>query len=248
MVNWSAIDPWSWSGRLARVPGKFIPKSSILRIRRGPAKGMKWMAGSSLTGCWLGTYELNKQETLSRFVRPGMTVYDIGAQAGYYTLIFSRLVGPAGRVFAFEPCAENLHHLVNHVNINCLTNVRIVQAAVGKSSGLYAFTTNRGKCENRITRGDSPLMVSVVNLDSIRLPPPDLMKIDIEGGESEALLGATCLLSRFRPIVFVALHGAEHGLHCPKILRANGYKVFDLAGLPFDGESSTSEIYATGRS
>src|SRR5690349_14640343 len=179
MVNWSAIDPRSFPGRLVRLPGKFIPKSAVMHIRHGPAKGMRWVAGSSVLGCWLGTYELNKQEVLSRFICPGMTVYDIGAQAGYYTLVFSRLVGRSGRVFAFEPCAANLHHLLNHIIINSLTNVRIVQAAIGESSGLRGFTTDRGKCENRLTQRDSPLMVPVVSLDSVPLPPPDLLKMDI---------------------------------------------------------------------
>jgi hypothetical protein len=48
-----------------------------MRIRRGPAKGMKWIASSSVHGCWLGTYELKKRERLEHFLRPGMTVYNI---------------------------------------------------------------------------------------------------------------------------------------------------------------------------
>src|SRR5580698_11236472 len=102
---------WRWEiddraiSRTIRMPGRLIPKSAIFRIRKGPNKGFKWVAGSSVHSCWLGTYELRKQYQLERRIRPGMTVYDIGANAGFYTLLFSRLVGATRTVYAFEPYA-----------------------------------------------------------------------------------------------------------------------------------------------
>jgi hypothetical protein len=90
-VNWSAIDRRSILGRFLRLPLRLLPRGLVITIRRGPAKSMKWLVGSSDHGCWLGTYELDKQQALTQFVRTGMTVYDVGAQAGFYTLFFSRL-------------------------------------------------------------------------------------------------------------------------------------------------------------
>ena len=95
-LNWSGISNKSLTGRLLRIPLKLLPADSTVRIRRGPAKGLRWIVGSATHGCWLGTYELDKQRVLERFVKHGMTVYDIGAQAGFYALVFSRLVGEAG--------------------------------------------------------------------------------------------------------------------------------------------------------
>jgi FkbM family methyltransferase len=244
MVNWSAIDPQSVPGRIVRLPSKLLPKSTIMRIRRGPAQGMKWITGSSLHGCWLGTFEVPKQRLLERLVRPGMIVYDIGAQAGFYTLILSRMIGESGHVFAFEPCAENLHYLLDHVHINRLTNVVVVQAAVGESQGLCGFSTDRGACENRLTEGPSAVMVPVLSLDSAGLPPPDLIKMDIEGGESHALRGAKRILSQYRPVVLVALHGPEHARCCPETLRAVGYKVFEITDHLVDGDAFEEDIYA----
>ena len=60
-----------------------------------------------------------------------MTVYDVGAQAGFYTLMVSRIVGDSGQVFAFEPSVREARYLIEHVRLNQLRNVRIVQAAVG---------------------------------------------------------------------------------------------------------------------
>jgi FkbM family methyltransferase len=243
MINWTAIDPRSRRGQLVRLPARFLPKSAVMHIRHGPARGMRWISGSATHGCWLGTYELPKQALVERLVRPGMTVYDIGAQAGFYTLVFSRLVGSAGCVIAFEPCFSELRYLLEHVTLNALSNVRVVQAAVGEKPGLAGFSSNRGRCQNRLT-ADSALIVPVVSIDTVDLAPPDLIKMDIEGGESEALAGSRTLLARHRPIVLVALHGPDQKSFCLSFLYSLGYRVFTLDGDLVGQRTTTDEIYA----
>lgn len=129
-INWSNIPSSSFVGWLLRLPLKIIPRGSVVRIRTGLNRGMKWIVGSSTHGCWLGTYESDKQVVLSRFLKPGMTVFDVGANAGFYTLAFSRLVGDRGQVWAFEPYAINVGNLIRHIELNDLNNVNLVQAAV----------------------------------------------------------------------------------------------------------------------
>jgi FkbM family methyltransferase len=244
LVNWSAIDPRSVYGRIVRLPSRLLPKSAVMRIRRGPARGMKWIAGSSVHGCWLGTYELAKQNLLQHLVRSEMTVYDIGAQAGFYTICLSRMVGAKGRVFAFEPFADNIRNLLEHVRLNNLHNINVIQAAVAEFSGLHAFTSDQGACQNMLTDELGPLLVPTVNLDSLTLPPPDLIKIDIEGGESRALRGALRILSEQRPIVLVALHSSEHTRFCASLLRSLRYKVLSLSERPLEESLLDEEIYA----
>jgi FkbM family methyltransferase len=245
MINWTRISPRSAGGRLVRLPARLLPKSTVMNIRRGPARGLKWISGSATHGCWLGTYEMSKQALVERLVRPGMTVYDIGAQAGLYTLICSRLVGHNGRVIAFEPCVSELRYLLEHVRMNALTNVQVVQAAVGAAPSLAGFTTDSGPCMNHLTGDDSALLVPVISLDTAAIAPPDLIKMDIEGGESAALSGARTVLAEHRPIVVLALHGPEHRSFCSSLLQSLGYRVFDLderrngGGCAFD-----EEIYA----
>jgi hypothetical protein len=77
-VNWSAINTRSLAGRAVRLPARLIPRTMMVPIRRGPAKGLRWIVGANTHGCWLGTYELEKQRALMRFVREGMTIYDVG--------------------------------------------------------------------------------------------------------------------------------------------------------------------------
>jgi hypothetical protein len=104
MLNPSAISNCTLLGKVLRLPLRLLPKGMVVPILTGPAKGQKWIVGSSNHGCWLGTYELEKQAVLERFVKPGMTVYDIGAQAGFYSLFFSRLVGGADSSMPLSRC------------------------------------------------------------------------------------------------------------------------------------------------
>jgi FkbM family methyltransferase len=245
MINWSAIDRRSLAGRLLRLPARALPARCVMRVRQGPARGMKWIAGSSVHGCWLGTYEFEKQKSLERFIRPGMTIYDVGAQAGFYTLFFSRLAGGRGKVFAFEPCAYEARFLIDHVRLNHLDNVRVIQAAVAEKRELLPMSSDRGMCENRL--GDVPdatLMVPTISLDSSGLPVPDLIKMDVEGAETAVLLGAQRTLREARPVLFVALHGDEQRKTCSIILRDAGYSIHDLDGRRLSGALSVDEIYA----
>ncbi len=173
-----------------------------------------------------------------------MTVYDIRAQAGFYTLCFSRMVGEKGPVFAFEPFADNVRYLLAHVRMNGLDNVFIVQAAVAECSGVRGFTSDQGACENALADEDATPRVPTLSLDSLSLPPPHLVKMDIEGGESEALRGAHRILSEDRPVILVALHGAEHSKFCPPILESLGYRVFCLSNQPVEHAAMEHEIYA----
>src|SRR5215472_9429286 len=122
-INWSGIDNHSLQGRLLRVPLKLLPSSTVVSIRHGPAEGLKWIVGSSNHGCWLGTFEFESQRVFKSMVRPGMTVYDVGANAGFFTLLFSKLTGRRGKVIAFEPCPYEMRYLLEHVRINALDNV-----------------------------------------------------------------------------------------------------------------------------
>ena len=244
-VDWSGIQASSPLGAVLRIPLRLVPKGMVLRIRRGPAKGLKWTSGSCNHGCWLGTYELSKQDALLRFVKPGMTIYDIGAQAGFYTLFFSRLVGSEGLVYSFEPSAVAVQALLFHVNSNGLKNVRIVQAAVAERPGLCTFTFDRGATQNMlVSEYDTGLLVPTVSLDDMRITPPSLIKMDVEGAESGVLAGARRVIERYRPILFIALHGEVQHQACRTVLNAVGYRIYDLAGGEIRGPIETDEVYA----
>jgi len=247
-LNYSAIDRTTLSGKLLRLPLRLLPNGMLVRIQRGRAKGLKWIVGSSTHGCWLGTYELEKQRALERFVKPGMVVYDVGAQAGFFTLIFSRLVRE-GQVIAFEPLPENLDNLLFHIGENELANVQVVAAALNDSSALGRMTTHSGRTENRLDASSgSPLIVPTLSLDDavekFGIMPPHLIKMDVEGAESAILNGGRRVLESYHPVLFIALHGKQQTHLCGTVLAKMGYSIFDLEGLTMETIRDVDEIYA----
>ncbi len=150
MIGWPAISNQSLLGRLLRLPLKIIPKNTEISIKSGICKGLKWTVGSGNHGYWLGSYELTKQLALERYVKTGMTVFDIGAHAGFYTLFFSRLVGEEGKVFAFEPYHENLTFLVKHVQLNRIKNVTVVASAICKKDRFEGFVIGTSNYTGRV--------------------------------------------------------------------------------------------------
>ena len=192
---------------------------------------------------------VGKQRALEQLVKPGMTVADIGAQAGFYTLLFSCVVQEGGKVYAFEPFSENIEFLLAHIRMNDLHNVQVVQVALSDRTSLAGFSVDRGRSQNRIANVfRSPLVLPTFSLDEVievhRLRPPDLIKLDAEGAESLILKGAQRTIKRYRPILFVAMHGEEQRGACRTLLEEWGYGVYALDGGRITGNRMADEVYA----
>ena len=134
-MNFSKIPYRSFVGRFLRLPLRLLPKGLAIPIVQGSLRGKRWIVGSSNHGCWLGSYETGIQRVFEKWVKPGMTVYDLGAHVGYYTLLASTLVGDGGVVAAFEPLARNQQLPQRHLRINRCANVKIFCAAVSDHEG-----------------------------------------------------------------------------------------------------------------
>lgn len=226
-------------GRAVRLPLRLVPKRLLLPVLSGLNKGARWRVGSSSHGCWIGTYEARKVAFVARRISTGMTVYDVGANAGYYTLLLSRLVGPTGRVYAFEPLPANLVNLIDHVSLNHCSNTRIVSAAVSDQTGLAGFKIGVSNAVGQLSLSQETLMVPTVRMDdSIAVDhcaEPSVIKMDIEGAEAAALRGAASLLRGRKATWFIALHGAEAKRGCETVLRDFGYRLAALDGSPIKG-------------
>jgi FkbM family methyltransferase len=218
------LDPHQPLGRLIRLPFKLISPSSVVRVLTGPNRGLKWVVGAGNQSCWLGTYESDHAGAIAARVKPGMTVFDVGAHAGYYTLMLSRLVGPQGRVLAFEANPANAARLRRHLHLNDTKNIEVIEAAVTDRAGETFFRTNDDLGEygymGKISESGTP--VRTVRLDDF--PTPDLIKMDIEGAETLALSGAERLLSERKSTIFLALHDGAFE-QAPAILKQHGYQI-----------------------
>lgn len=234
-------------GQLLRLPLHLLPSGLIVSVLSGINRGMKWKVGASVHGCWLGFYEKDKQELIARFTKPGMRAFDIGANAGFYTLAFSRLVGERGKVWAFEPMAENVVNLLRHVSMNQCSNVAVIQGAVSDTQGTSGFDIGSNNSVGMLGRNHS-YVVPTMTLDGLlaagQVEVPDIVKMDVEGAESGVLQGSVGLLQLHKTVWQVALHGENQRKAVIATFRAHGYRVLSIAGIEVDEEFSGDEIWS----
>jgi len=227
-MNFSKINYRSFIGRLLRLPLKLIPKGMVLPILQGRLRGTKWIVGAGEHGYWLGSYELNKRLAFERLVEPGSVVYDIGANVGFFSLLSSVLAGPEGQVVAFEPLPRNIRYLRRHIQINHLGNVTVIEAAVSDHDGKAAFNLGPSTAMGRLA-SVGELNVQMVSLDTLlaegKLAPPDVIKLDVEGAEYDALCGGRDLLDLYRPLLFLDTHGRKAHHFTLALLGELGYRL-----------------------
>jgi FkbM family methyltransferase len=200
-----------------------------VRILGGPLSGMvldldprdhKEMA--------VGHYEPVVEACIERYLRPGDLAFDVGAHLGYMTICMARLVNATGKVVAFEPDPD----VIRILNSNLARNNHTITAAVttqptaiGATTGQATFTPGSDNSTGRLTEGGSDLLVSAITLDeaTTRFGTPQLIKMDIEGGELDALKGASELLKIGQTTFVIELHSPELDRSCTALLQEHGW-------------------------
>jgi FkbM family methyltransferase len=139
-------------------------------------------------------YEPVTRKFLLGAVRPGMTVADVGAHIGFYTVLAAKRAGEGGRVIAVEPSEDNLGCLRENLTLNGLGNVEVHPVAVGARREERAFhltgsSDSHGFYPHPLTETVKEIRVQCVPIDEIVPGRVDLLKIDVEGAELEALEG-----------------------------------------------------------
>jgi FkbM family methyltransferase len=202
-------------------------------------------------------WEHKEVDLLRRIIRPGMTVLDIGANFGYYTLLFSRWVGDSGRVIAFEPTIEYGNRLIRHIQENNLRNVRA--EIIGLSDIAATCPISVGECSATIQWVWS---LTPRNTETIRLVPLDdwwrkyvdegnpdkldFVKVDTDGHEPRFLLGAGRVLMQHRPIILMEFFSPQYvdtGYSCEQVAdfleKEWGYELCMVeTGNPFDSRKA----------
>jgi FkbM family methyltransferase len=181
-------------------------------IRSGVGVGLRFNAAGANLGYVLGTTEPDVQNVLASHVRPGSTVYDIGANVGFFTVLLARLTGASGRIMAFEPAPEAVAALRHNLELNGFSHVVVMEAAVGAHDGTARLKVPELQVAARLVSEEvgGAISVPVLSLDAAAercdLPAPSLVKIDAEGSEEDVLRGMSQLLARERPQVLCELH------------------------------------------
>ncbi|PYX38280.1 MAG: hypothetical protein DMG81_12265 [Acidobacteria bacterium] len=182
-------------------------------ILRGLARGYRiCVSPKENLGYLLGTSEPHLQKIIREYVRPGDTVYDIGANIGYVSLSLSKQVGRSGRVVAFEPIPQNAEAFRENVRNNQLQNVRLLEAAASDARGntVIRLAENASTASLVWHRNDPSaieLHVDTVLIDELvetgELGPPSFVKIDVEGSEGLVVQGMHRTIAAAKPVVFI---------------------------------------------
>jgi len=134
---------------------------------------------------------------------------DVGANIGYYLLMFRRFCAPGARITCVEPSEENLPELEWNIRANGFDDVALHRVAAGPEHRRAHMRS--GINSGVVEPGNGTHEVEMVRLDDVLPTGIDFLKIDIEGYEHSALLGATTVLERDHPVLFLELH--PHTLH-----------------------------------
>lgn len=224
-------------GKIIRFPFKLLPKRTVLRVISGLNRNYKWIVGSGVHSYWLGTYENYMQNAIAECYERGMVAYDLGAHAGFYTLIFSRLSGNDGWVYAFEPNYKNLLYLRTHIDINRLNNITILPIALGKHTGYTFFDDkNVDSSEGHPTVMQTDLVIPIDTIDNLVrnkvIKPPDLIKIDVEGCEQDVIKGSGEVIRKYKPIIFIAIDDHANIDSIYNFLAGEGYRIEPFENFP----------------
>ena len=191
---------------------------------------------------WLGTYEPELQAALRELIKPGAFIYDVGANIGYVSLLLAKAAGTDGHVYAFEALPGNAEQWLQNVALNGMeARLSLYAGAVTDCAGPVRFLVHAsggmGKAAGSAGRADqyqSEISVPGISLDEFVYeqgnPPPQVVKMDIEGGEVLALPGMRRVLAEARPLMLMELHGPESSRAAWDTLTAAGYTICWMRG------------------
>jgi FkbM family methyltransferase len=211
--------------------------ASGYRICVSPAENLSYL---------LGTAEPHLQKAIRNYVAPGDTVYDIGANLGYVSLSLAKRVGSNGRVISFEPLPQNIEAFRKNVEINGITNIRLLEFAASDKPGeaVIRIADNLSTASliwHRNNPRATEITIRTVSIDELveagELAYPKFVKIDVEGAEGAVLEGMCRTVAAATPVVFIECSEAgrhktwhllrELGYECQSAITGESVNVFD---------------------
>ncbi len=249
-----------------------LGKGNSVTVSRG---GLRWRLdlseGIDFAIYLLGAFERSTVNTLQKLVKPGDVVFDIGANIGAHTLSLAKSVGPAGRVYAFEPADFAFAKLRANLALNPELDARTfsrqillsARAADQPEAEIYASwpleSTDSVHPKHRgvlVTAKGATVDTLDRFVERQGLERLDLIKMDVDGHESPVLQGGLGVLRRFRPILVMELSPYVHREHhhdfalFVALLREAGYSLQDAKNwrpLPLDA-AKLEELIPDGAS
>jgi len=161
---------------------------------------------------------------LRNLINEGDVVFDCGAHHGHISIAASLIVGNGGKVISIEADDSNVQKLKNNISINNINNVEVIHNAVASISNIPVCIQYERVYPDRIPT------VLTIKLDDLISYKPHIIKLDIEGFEVEALIGAEQILSLLKPKMEIEVHLLKSGVD----IRQYGYYPIDLISILLD--------------
>lgn len=174
-----------------------------------------------------------------RLAEPGMIALDIGANIGVYALPLAKLIGPHGKLIAYEPSKENRQHLLRAQTLNNVNNIEISHFGLSNFCGNGLLQLNEsGELHQMVSTQDNTMRTETIEVSTLNVeaqkhqwPQVDFIKLDAEGQESAILEGAPDFFDRYSPLVmFEVKHGGAFNLELMGAFRALGFGIYRLLG------------------
>jgi FkbM family methyltransferase len=232
------------------LPATLRPHSILAGPLRGASIYTSW---HDYPGAILGTTEKPLLDWFSNNVSPGETWIDVGAHYGYTAIALCQLVGPAGRIVAFEPVLTTAGCVARTRELNRLRQLHVVPLALGANVSLETrrLPTVRGMADSTIAAGAWEEEMPVVSFDTAwnvlceASPEVHGVKIDVQGMELDVIEGMRHTLRRYKPKVIVEFHTGVDRRSIISLLVGCGYREM---GDPIEPESSGPSSYADDKS
>jgi FkbM family methyltransferase len=172
---------------------------------------LKSLIGNALS---IGAFEMAERAFIQRVLSPGATFFDIGANGGIFSMLAANRVGPAGRVYAFEPSAREATLLRRNIALNQFENIQVIEKAASNQDGTARLAISQDGAMNALRQTNHPaqhieswLDVATVMLDSFvaqnGIERVDCIKMDVEGAERLVFQGCSRLLKQAAPLTIL---------------------------------------------
>jgi FkbM family methyltransferase len=232
------VKDWPVVGPAQRwIVDRFLGQKPFLHtINAGPAKGLRMLIQlPEDKAFWTGAYEPRFSAALADAVQAGDVCYDIGGYRGFFAGVCA--FAGASAVHVFEPLPNNIRRIESLLEANPSLPLTLHPVAVGAEVGETEFVVMAEASMGKLSgssfqpgaRTRETLRVRIETLDHLlaagKTPPPDMIKIDVEGAEAMVLKGADRILRERHPRLFIEIHSRTLAEECSEFLLAFGYRI-----------------------